>query len=145
MLIYMRVLVFVLLSATPAAAWEASREGPVCLLTQRTEEAEIIVSHDITKAVPYAIDLTVDGGWQDGPVFAIRFDGLGPRTITTDRHTLVGDTLTVTDTGFGNVLDGIALNFVALATTGQTALVIPLEGAAPEVEAFKACAANLGV
>lgn len=141
----MRQLAFILLSATPAAAWEASREGPVCLLTHKTDEAEVIVSHDATKTVPYAIDLTLEGGWKDGPVFAIRFDGLGPRTITTDRHTLDGNTLTVTDTGFGNVLDGIAQNFVALATTGETALVIPLEGAAPEVEEFKACAANLGV
>lgn len=136
---------FLLLTTTPAAAWEASRDGPVCRLSHITEEAEIAVSHDITKPVPYAIDLTLKGGWQPGPLFAIRFDGLGPRTITTDRHQVTDDTLTVTDTGFGNVLDGIAQNFVALATTGETAMVIPLEGAAPEVEKFKACAANLGV
>lgn len=137
--------VALLLLASPAAAWEASREGPVCYLTHSTEEATVTVSHDITKDVPYAIDLTRAAGWDAHPVFAIRFDGLGPRTITTDRHQVDDTTLTVTDTGFGNVLDGIALNFVALATTGETALVIPLEGAAPEVEKFKACAANVGV
>ncbi|MGR3515393.1 MAG: excinuclease ABC subunit B [Paracoccaceae bacterium] len=141
----MRALACTLLLSTPAAAWEAARDGPVCLLTQTTDEATVTVSHDITKAVPYAINLTRGDGWQPGPLFAIRFDGLGPRTITTDRHTLADKTLTVTDTGFGNVLDGIAQNFVALATTGDTALVIPLEGAAPEVEKFKACAANVGV
>ena len=141
----MRCVLLFLLIATPSFAWEASRDGPVCLLAHETDEAEIVVSHDITKTVPYAIQLTRKNGWQPGPVFAIRFDGLGPRTITTDRHTLTDDTLSVTDTGFGNVLDGISQNFVALAMTGETALVIPLEGAAPEVEKFKACAANLGV
>ena len=140
----MRSLAFVLL-ATPATAWEASREGPVCLLTHKMENAEIRVSHDAANAVPYAIDLKLEGGWQDGPIFAIRFDGPWPLTITTDQHALSNETLTVTDTGFGNVLDGIARNHVALAFTGETALVVPLAGAAPEVEAFKSCAANIGV
>ncbi|MEM7751963.1 MAG: hypothetical protein AAF230_01030 [Pseudomonadota bacterium] len=137
--------VALLLLASPAAAWEARSVGPVCLLTHATDEAEIVVSHDPRKALPYAIDLTLNEAWQAGPVFAMRFDGLGPRTITTDRHQLTDNTLTVTDRGFGNVLDGIAQNFVALATTGETALVIPLEGAAPEVEKFKSCAAFTGV
>ncbi|MEM7720184.1 MAG: hypothetical protein AAF222_13370 [Pseudomonadota bacterium] len=141
----MRAVALLVFVASPAFGWEASREGPVCLLTHDTEDAKIIVSHDISKAVPYAIDLTRADGWQAGPLFAIRFDGLGPLTITTDRHTVTDRTLTVTDTGFGNVLDGIARNFVALATSGTTALVIPLEGAAPEVEKFKSCAANVGV
>ena len=140
----MRALAFLLL-ATPAAAWEASREGPVCLLTHETEDATVTVSHDLRLAVPYAIDLTHAEGWQPGPVFAIRFDGPGRRTISTDRHQLADRTLTVTDTGFGNVLDGIALNVVAIAATGETAIVIPLAGAAPEVEKFKACAADVGV
>lgn len=141
----MRSLTALLLLASPAFAWEASRQGPVCLLTKVTDEAEIVVSHDATKSVPYAIELTNGAGWKAGPIFAIRFDGLQPLTITTDRHTVTEDTLTVTDTGFGNVLDGLARNFVALATSGETALVIPLEGAEPEVEKFKSCAANVGV
>ncbi|MEO0915779.1 MAG: hypothetical protein AAFY31_02180 [Pseudomonadota bacterium] len=141
----MRSALLFLLLANPATAWEATRDGPVCFLTHETEDAEIVVSHDITKAVPYAIELTRVEGWQAGPFFAIRFDGLGPLTITTDRHTVTDKTLTVTDTGFGNVLNGIAQNFVALATSGATAMVIPLEGAAPEVEKFKDCTANIGV
>jgi hypothetical protein len=132
-----------LLLATPAAGWEASRDGPVCLLTHRMDDAEITVSHDATRSVPYAIELMRTDGWQPGPVFAIRFDGPRPLTITTDRHSVTGETLSVTDTGFGNVLNGIAGNQVAIAMSGETALVIPLTGAAPEVEAFKACAANL--
>lgn len=138
----MRCLALVFL-ATPAAGWEASREGPVCLLTHMMDNAEITVSHDATRMVPYAIELTRSDGWQSGPVFAIRFDGPRPLTITTDRHRVQGDTLSVTDTGFGNVLNGIAGNQVAIAISGETALVIPLAGAAPEVEDFKACAANL--
>lgn len=138
-------MIALLLLATPATAWEAKSIGPVCLLTHSTDEGEITVSHDPSKALPYAIDLTVHDGWQAGPVFAMRFDGLGPRTITTDRHQVTDNTLTVTDRGFGNVLDGLAQNFVALAATGSTSLVIPLEGAAPEVEKFKSCAAFTGV
>lgn len=141
----MRVIILFYLLATPAIAWEAKSVGPVCLLTHTTVEGEITVSHDPRKALPYTIDLTVDGGWQAGPVFAMRFDGLGPRTITTDRHQVTDNTLTVSDRGFGNVLDGLAQNFVALAATGGTSLVIPLEGAAPEVEKFKSCAAFTGV
>lgn len=140
----MRSLAF-LLFASPAAAWDASRQGAVCVLTHEMKGAEVIVSHDATKDVPYAIDLRLEEGWQAGPIFSIRFDGPVQRTITTDRHKVTDNTLTVTDRGFGNVLDGIALNRVAIAVTGETALAIPLVGAAPEVEAFKACAANLAV
>lgn len=140
----MRSLVFIIL-ATPAAAWEAGREGSVCLLMHSMENAEVVVSHDATKAVPYTIDLILENGWQAGAVFAIRFDGPLPLTITTDRHSVSGETLSVTDTGFGNVLNGIAGNQVAIAMSGETALVIPLTGAAPEVEAFKACASKLSV
>lgn len=141
----MRTVLPFLLFATPAAAWEASREGPVCLLTHQTDEARVVVSHDLREALPYAIELTSNEGWRPGPVFAIRFDGPGRRTISTNRHEVAGNTLRVTDRGFGNVLDGIALNHLAIAVTGDTALVIPLAGAAPEVEEFKACSANLGV
>ena len=136
-----------LLAATPAAAWQAGSDGPVCYLTHATVDAEITVSHDPRKALPYAIELARETPWQAGPVFAIRFDGPGRRTISTERHELSdGDTtLTVADSGFGNVLDGIALNQVAIAVTGETALVIPLAGAAPEVEKFRNCTSAPGV
>ncbi|MCG6882748.1 MAG: hypothetical protein LJE62_03205 [Silicimonas sp.] len=136
-----------LLLATPAAAWEASSDGPVCLLKHSTDEADITVSHDPRLPLPYAIELERDSDWQAGPIFAIRFDGPGRRTISTERHRLSDDrkTLTVEDGGFGNVLDGIALNHVAIAVTGETALVIPLAGAAPEVEEFRNCTSAPGV
>ena len=141
----MRLALILAVLATPTAAWEASRSGPVCLLTHQTEDATVTVSHDAAKTVPYAIDLTRTDGWQPGPLFAIRFDGPRQLTITTDQHQVKDNTLTVTDRGFGNVLDGIAQNDRAIAVTGETALTFPLTGAALAVEAFKACAANLGV
>jgi hypothetical protein len=45
----------------------------------------------------------------------------------------------VTDSGFGNVLDGLQFNDTATAVTGAAELRIPLEGAAPAVEDFRAC------
>ncbi|MDJ0640278.1 MAG: hypothetical protein QNJ20_15740 [Paracoccaceae bacterium] len=133
--------------ASPAVAWEATSQGPICLLTHSTGEADITVSHDPREPLPYAIKLERKGGWVSGPVFVIRFDGPGRRTISTERHILTKDNtaLTVTDKGFGNVLDGLALNHVAIAVTGETAVVIPLAGAAPEVEEFRSCTSNTGV
>jgi hypothetical protein len=45
----------------------------------------------------------------------------------------------VSDRGFGNVLDGLEFNQVALAATGDRVVSIDLDGAAPEVAAFRAC------
>ena len=127
--------------STPAAAWEFS-PVPVCTLTQETDAGTVTVTHDPRRAEPYAIALDLkNGAWAGAPVFALRFDGPGPRTITTDRHQLSPDAsrLTVTDTGFGNVLAGMATNFVAMAVLGDQSLVIPLSGARPEVERFMSC------
>lgn len=142
----MRFLALILL-ASPVAAWEASRDGAVCRLSHVEGDAEIEVRHDPRNTLPYAIELTLPTPWTAGDVFAIRFDGLGRRTISTDRHvqTDEGRSLTVSDTGFGNVLDGIALNEVATAMTGETALIFSLSGAAPEVEKFRACILPVGV
>lgn len=62
-------------------------------------------------------------------------------TIGTDRHVLSPDgrSLTVTDTGFGNVLDGLAFNTTATALSGAEALPFDLAGAGPAVEAFRSC------
>lgn len=128
------------LAAFPAQAWEAGIEGRVCTLDHATDAAQVRLTYD--PALPeYAIMLTRDEPWPRAPVFAMRFDGAHPLFITTDRHVLSDDnaTLTVTDRGFGNVLDGLQFNFTAFALTGNVALVIPLDGAAPEVAAFRAC------
>jgi hypothetical protein len=65
--------------------------------------------------------------------------------ISTGRHVLSEDgrTLSVRDRGFGNVLNGLEFNVVALAATGDRVVSIDLDGAAPEVAAFRACTPHL--
>lgn len=124
----------------PAAAWEATSIPPVCLLTHETDNAEIVVSYDPRQSLPYGMRLArKDGNWVGGPVFAMRFDGPGRLTISTDQHSLSGPDLTVSDSGFGNVLNGLEFNHVAIAILGEQSLVLPLAGAAPEVQKFRVC------
>lgn len=113
-----------------------------------TDDGTVVVSHDPRKPLPYAIQLRRAGDpWRGSDVFAMRFDGPGRLTITTDRHQLADGNaeLIVTDQGFDNVLRGIEANFIALAVLGDQALVFPLTGAAPEVAKFRACATGAGV
>ena len=130
-----RALLLALL-ATPAPAWEFS-PAPICTLT---DGAGTTVTFDA--ALPeYAIAITLaTGTWPEAPVFSMRFLPSG-LTISTDRHVLSGDrrTLTVTDRGFGNVLDGLEFNALAVAILGDTEIPIALDGAAPEVARFRAC------
>ncbi len=62
-------------------------------------------------------------------------------TIGTGRHQLSADgkTLTVSDSGFDNVLDGLAYNGRATALAEGTEVPFDLTGARPAVEAFRAC------
>ena len=130
-------------AASPAAAWEA-RVGLVCELTHAEPDGDVRVTYDPASG-DYAITLRrVAGAWPDGPIFVIRFDGARPLTITTDRHVLSegGTALTVTDRGFGNVLDGLQFNETATAYLGDVALPFALTGpepAAPAVAAFRRC------
>ena len=140
-----RALIFLLLTATPALAWEFT-PGEVCELRHSETAAEVLITYDA--AVPeYAIAVTLNGAWAPGPVFAIRFDGPRGLTISTDRHVISdgGRTLTVTDRGFGNVLNGIEFNQTATALLGDQGVVVTLDGAGPAVRAFRACANGLGV
>lgn len=134
----MRYLAFLL--ASPAAAWEFS-PSPVCTLYHQAPGIEAEVTFDGSF---YAIHLTRDGGWPDAPVFSIAFQPNGP-TISTSRHAVSGDTLTVTDSGFGNVLNGLEFNSLATAILGATTQPIDLDGAAPEVAAFRDCPATPSV
>jgi hypothetical protein len=137
------LIIFVLLPL-PSFAWQASALGPVCTLSHQTDNGQVTVTYDPHADLPYAIELARrDVPWLGGPVFAMRFDGPGRLTITTDRHRLSDDNdrLTVTDKGFGNVLNGIEQNHVATAVLGDQTLVIPLAEAAPEVAKFRNCAA----
>ncbi|MDD9977615.1 MAG: excinuclease ABC subunit B [Boseongicola sp.] len=131
-----------LIVASPAYAWDVSAEGPLCRLFHDMEEASVDVTFDPRSNQPYSMVLEKNGDpWESAPVFAIRFDGLGPLTISTQRHKLLdeGKKLTVSDRGFENVLKGIAFNQMAVAMLGDQQLVIPLIGAAPAVEQFRNC------
>ena len=131
---------FALLPA-PALAWEF-RADPVCTLSHAAEAVQVVVTHD-PMIGDYAIALTLtDSAWPAAPAFHITFAGGRALTIGTGRHALSdeGRTLTVRDTGFGNVLDGIEFNARALAWSGARGVEMGLEGAGPAVRAFRACA-----
>jgi hypothetical protein len=137
------VLAFVLLPlAAPALAWEFE-DTPVCTLSHATPDVAVAVTFDPAIS-EYAITLTLANGvWPEAAVFAIAFDGGWPITIRTDRHQISdeGRTLTVRDTGFGNVLDGIGQNRLATAFVPGLELALPLDGAGGPLAAFRACPA----
>ncbi len=138
-----RILIVLLLATAPALAWEA-KSGPVCELVHDGENASVRVTYD-PAILEYSIAITPDRPWSQGPVFAIRFDGPRGNTITTNRHMVSGDgaTLTVTDSGFGNVLNGLEFNHTATALLNDRAVAVPLDGAGPAVRDFRACTSGL--
>ncbi|MDJ0993111.1 MAG: hypothetical protein QNI90_06025 [Dinoroseobacter sp.] len=125
---------------SPAHAWESDYEGRLCVLSHVEESAEVRLTYDPSGPL-YSISLTTPTPWPMDEVFGITFNGPAALTISTNRQTLSnGDrTLTVTDTGFGNVLSGLEQNATAVAFTGDVALPFSLDGAAPEVAEFRAC------
>lgn len=130
-------------AAVPAAAWEFV-PSPVCTLSHEANEAQVTVTYDPRQAQPWTIALTVTGGWPGATSFGIAFDGPRALSIGTDRQVLGdgGRTLSVSDTAFGNVLDGLQFNSTATAVSGERVVVLPLDGVAPEVEKLRACAAG---
>jgi hypothetical protein len=130
-----------ILFAAPALAWESGVEEGLCTLTHTNDGVAVRLVHD--PSVPlYTITITLaDGGWEVAPEFGIRFDGARPNTIRTDRHVLSPDgfSLSVSDRGFGNVLDGLQFNEMATGFSGATVANMSLDGAAPAVEAFRSC------
>jgi hypothetical protein len=138
----MRVTLALLLLASPATAWEFS-PSPVCTLTDTSADGTITVTYDATLP-EYSVTITLlDGTWSDDPYFAMTFAGNRPIGIQTDRHRTSPDgrSLTVTDSGFGNVLNGLEFNRRAYATSGDTTVGLSLEGIGPAMEAFRACPA----
>ena len=139
----MRGLLLALLAVPlPAAAWEAGVDGPLCTLTHQGAAAEVVLTYNPAGPL-YSITLTRPVPWAAGTVFSLRFEGAAPNRISTDRQVLSADgtALTVTDRGFGNVLDGLAFNDAATALIGTDRVAISLQGAEPEVAAFRACIA----
>ena len=144
----MRILILplLLLAASPTFAWEATI-GPICTLTHNTPTASVELTYD--PAAPlYTITITrKDAPWPDAPIFEMIFDGPNALSITTDRHVLSDNNkaLTVEDQGFGNVLDGLHFNETATASSGRAQIEVPLDGAAPAVQAFRDCPPSVGV
>lgn len=141
----LRVFAALLLTAAPALAWE-TRSGRICELIHDGQNASVRVTYD--PSVPqYSIAISPEFPWSHGPVFAMRFDGPRGNTITTDRHVISGGgtTLTVTDSGFGNVLNGLEFNHTATALLGDRTVAVSLDGAAPAVRDFRACTMGQGV
>jgi hypothetical protein len=136
----MRALSALVLLASPASAWEFTAT-PVCTILEDTGALSLRVTFDPSLPEPYAITLTRPTPWPDSETFGLRFDGPAGMTIGTGRHQLSADgkTLTVTDTGFDNVLDGLAYNATATALAGDAAIPFDLTGARTAVEAFRAC------
>lgn len=130
------------LFASPAVGWEFSSD-PICTLRHVEGKAQVTVTHDPRRADPYAIAVTTTAAWPDDGIFSMRFDGPQGLTITTDRQVLSADrkALTVTDKGFGNVLNGLEFNTTVTAILGDTTVAFALDGAAPEVQSFRACVA----
>ncbi len=136
----MRHIIPLLLLASPATAWDFT-PSPICTLTHSTATAEFTVTYDAD--VPeYALSITLaEGAWPQSPAFSMRFDGASPIAIGTDRHTTDGPTLTVKDSGFGNVLNGLQFNATATATAGPLNITADLANAAEAVAAFRLCPA----
>ncbi|MEM6464712.1 MAG: hypothetical protein AAF724_22665 [Pseudomonadota bacterium] len=127
-------------AAQPALAWQASVETGICILSHGETSVDVELSFDPTLPL-YSITITRRDPWPAGGVFAMRFEGMQPIFIQTNRQSLSdgGRSLTVTDSGFGNVLDGLQFNETAEAILGDSVAEFTLEGAAPEVAAFRAC------
>ena len=93
----------------------------------------------------YTISVTTDAFvWPDG-IFFMGFEGPQPLTISTDRHTITedGSTLSVRDSGFGNVLNGLEFNTAAYAGVGQSSVAVSLEGISDPIRAFRACPSDV--
>ena len=135
----MRHLIALLLLSSPAHAWDFT-PTPICTLTHAEAGTDVAVTYDHSTQL-YAIAVTSAEGWPGAPAFSIRFDGAQPNTISTTRHSTDANTLTVTDSGFGNVLDGLEFNSTATAFTQTAVVTVSLEGAAGPVQQFRACTA----
>lgn len=127
-----------LVSPSPAAAWEF-RVTDMCEIAHAGPEGEVSVVFDPGTRL-YGITVTTPAAWPDAPVFSVAFGQTG-LTISTNRHVLSqgGRALTVTDTGFGNVLLGLETAGSATASAGAAAARFDLDGARDAVAEFRAC------
>lgn len=131
--------------ATTAQAWEFT-PGLPCVVTHRTPTSEIELTFDPNVPL-YSITIMRDTPWPQAAIFAMRFEGPNGLSISSNRQQFSADrrALTVTDRGFGNVLDGLQYNDRAIAALGDVEVAFPLEEAADAVAAFRQCRGGAGV
>ncbi len=115
-------------------AWEFTPD-PICTVTDASSDTHLEMKYD---GVIYRLTLTHPDGWPTEDVFTMRFAPQGP-VISTNRHQISGNSLSVEDAGFGNVLNGLQFNIGAAAILGETVRVIDLSDAAPTIAAFRTC------
>ncbi|ABG30897.1 hypothetical protein CEP88_16220 [Roseobacter denitrificans] len=141
----MRYALPLILFATACPAWEFT-PGLPCLLNHEEGGAAVALTYDPTAPL-YTISITTAEPWPVAPNFSMRFDGPSGLMISTDRQTFSADrrTLTVTDRGFGNVLNGLQFNESATATLGAATVRFSLSDAAEPVSDFRQCRASPGV
>ncbi|MEO1638413.1 MAG: excinuclease ABC subunit B [Pseudomonadota bacterium] len=138
----MRLALPFLFLTTPAAVWEFT-PSPICTLTETTADGTLTVTYDASLP-EYAIAITLaEGTWPRSLDFGMAFAGGNPVSIGTNRHQISSDgrTLTVTDRGFGNVLNGLEFNTRAYAMADEFTVGFPLEGIKPAITAFRDCPA----
>lgn len=136
-------LLLILLS-TPAISWEFT-PGLPCRLTHQTAQIDVALTYDPTQPL-YTITLRQTARWPEAAVFSLTFSGPAGLSISTDRHQLSPDrtALTVTDRGFGNLLNGLQFNDLATARLGDQSVAIPLTGAEGPVDLFRRCEVAAG-
>lgn len=140
-----RLAILLALAAAPAAAWEYT-PGQPCLLEHAEGDVEVALTYDPTAPL-YSISVTRAEPFAQAPVFAMEFLGAASLIISTNQHSLSADgrTVTVTDRGFGNVLNGLQYNQTARALLGDQVVSVSLNGAAEPTAAFRECKPQAGV
>ncbi len=126
------------LAASGAWAWDA-RITDVCEIYHEGAEGEVLIRYDPSTTL-YSLTVTRPNAWPSAPVFAIRFGQTG-LTISTTRHQLSGSgqSLSVSDSGFGNVLLGLETAATATAFTETASASFDLDGAGEAVADFRSC------
>lgn len=118
-----------------AHAWMFEPD-PICTVRHQSDDLVFQMTYD---GAIYRLELTHPDGWPAADVFSLQFAPQGP-FISTTQHVINGNSLMVADTGFGNVLNGLQDNLIAIAILGATQRRFDLSGAAPVIAAFRACA-----
>lgn len=125
----------------PAAAWEFSPD-PICTLSHSTQQGQIVITYDASLP-EYTLAITLSGApWPREDTFYLVFLGPPERLqIGTSLHQLSedGQTLTVRDRGFGNVLNGLEFRDVGVARSGSRLVDLEPDSAGSAVQAFRAC------